>query len=185
MVKRAKATAKAKGKQSTAKKAPIESRPEGRPSSFRPEFVDLAYHLALLGATDKQLADAFGVVEQTVNNWKLAHPEFLESLKRGKDEADAKVAQSLFHRATGYSHPAVKIMTRSLGEGEGSVIEEVPYTEHYPPDTTAAIFWLKNRQRGMWRDRQELDVPGLTTIADAIRAARERASARASDRAKR
>src|SRR6266851_9356038 len=29
------------------------------------------------------------------------------------------------------------------------------YTEHDPPDTTVLVFWLKNRQRGRWRDKVE------------------------------
>lgn len=123
----------------------------GRPSSYREEYAKQALKLCRLGAKDKELADFFGVSEQTINAWKEAHPAFLESLKKGKARSDAEVAQSLFHRARGYSHEAVKIFNDS-----GSPLI-VPYTEHYPPDTTAAIFWLKNRRPDLWRDvsRQE------------------------------
>ncbi|WP_293933302.1 hypothetical protein [Sphingobacterium sp. UBA6645] len=55
-----------------------------------------------LGATDAELGDFFNVTEQTINNWKEAHPEFFESIKKGKDFADAKVAEKLFHRALGF-----------------------------------------------------------------------------------
>lgn len=150
----------------------------GRPTAYKPEYDDIAHSMALLGATDAQLAGAFGVTEQTINNWKLAHPNFFESLKRGKDEADARVAKSLFERALGYSHPAVKIITVPRGSNQGSDIEEVPYTEHYPPDTTAAIFWLKNRQRDQWRDKQEVEHSGVVSFADAIAQARRRAADR-------
>ena len=74
----------------------------GRPSRYRPEFAEQARLLCLLGHTDKDLAEAFDVSEATVNNWKAAHPEFLEALARGRARADAKVAQSLYHRALGF-----------------------------------------------------------------------------------
>lgn len=127
-----------------------------RPSSFREEYAGQAFQLCLLGATDKDLANFFGVSETTVNNWKDAHPEFLEALKEGKQQADAKVADSLFQRALGYEHPEVKVF---LHNGEPVL---VPLTKHYPPDTTAAIFWLKNRRPDMWRDKRELDVQDTT-----------------------
>lgn len=126
-----------------------ESAKVGRPTKFTPEILGQAEKLAKLGLTDVEMADVFGVTERTFNTWKSAHPEFLQSLKNGKALADANVAESLYHRALGYSHPAVKIMTL------GGAIEQVPYTEHYPPDTAAAIFWLKNRQPKKWRDKPE------------------------------
>jgi len=128
----------------------------GRPSSFRKEYVDQAFKLCLLGATDAQLADFFGVTETTINNWKHAHPEFLASLKAGKEQADATVAQSLYRRAIGYEHEAVKIVADAKSGAE----HVVPYIERYPPDTTAAIFWLKNRRPGAWRDKREHEHTG-------------------------
>lgn len=121
----------------------------GRPTKFDPEYVEQAYKLALLGATDKQLADFWGVSEKTINTWKRTYPDFLQSLKAGKLQADATISEALFHRAKGYSHPAIKIL---VADG---VVQQVPYTEHYPPDATSLIFWLKNRQPGMWRDKVE------------------------------
>lgn len=128
----------------------------GRPSRYREEYAKQAHKLCLLGAIDKELADFFGVTEQTVNNWKRSHKEFFESLKKGKLLADAEVAGKLFSRATGYSHDAVKIVADAKTGAE----HIVPFTEHYPPDTTACIFWLKNRQRDKWRDRVDSVVTG-------------------------
>lgn len=124
----------------------------GRPSKYDPaKTPEQAYKLCLLGATDKELADFFGVSEQTLNNWKAQHPAFLESLNRGKIDADARVAQSLYHRALGYEHPDTDIRVVN-----GEVVM-TPTVKRYPPDTVAAIFWLKNRQRGKWRDKVEHD----------------------------
>ncbi|MFT9498260.1 hypothetical protein [Anaerosolibacter sp.] len=125
----------------------------GRPTKYKTEYAEQAYKLCLLGATDKELADFFSVTESTLNLWKKEYPEFSESLKRGKIEADSLVASKLFHRAIGYEHKAVKFATY-----EGKITDKVEYIEHYPPDTTAAIFWLKNRQRDKWRDKHELDI---------------------------
>jgi hypothetical protein len=103
-----------------------------------------------LGATDEQIADFFGVSVPTIDNWKKAHPAFLGALKESKAALDTKVERSLYERAMGYSHPAVKILTVA------GQVEQVPYVERYPPDTTAMIFWLKNRKPAEWRDRQEI-----------------------------
>jgi transposase-like protein len=128
----------------------------GRPSKYQAAFAEQARKLCLLGATDKELADFFGVAESTLNLWKQDHKEFSESLKAGKDQADAEVAEKLFRRALGYSHDAVKIVADAKSKEE----HIVHFTEHYPPDTTAAIFWLKNRQKAKWRDGQSVEHTG-------------------------
>jgi hypothetical protein len=128
--------------------------PQGRPSKYKEEHDEQAFKLSLLGATDEQLADFFNVAVSTVNLWKENHPSFSESIKRGKQVADAEVANSLYRRALGYSHPEDKIFNNA---GEEMVVQT---TKHYPPDTTAAIFWLKNRQKAQWRDRTEKEVSG-------------------------
>ena len=81
----------------------------GRPSGYKPEYSEQAFKLCLLGATDKDLGDFFGVSETTINNWKLREPNFVESLKNGKMQADANVACSLYKRALGYEQDTVKV----------------------------------------------------------------------------
>lgn len=131
-----------------AKKKPAQ-RKIGRPTVFKPEYVEQVFKLCLLGATDKEIADIFGVDERTINRWKVDHPAFCQSMVDGKGKADAEVANSLYRRALGYSHKAVKIM-----QDKGQPVI-VPYTEHYPPDTEAGKFWLKNRQKAAWRESIE------------------------------
>lgn len=129
--------------------------PAGRPSDYDPKkTAKHAKRLCLLGATDAEMADFFEVSETTINNWKNQHPEFLESIKAGKEVADTKVAKSLYERANGYSHPEVHV---SNYQGKITLTE---LTKHYPPETAAAIFWLKNRQSDKWRDRRELTGAG-------------------------
>ncbi len=128
----------------------------GRPSpymgGYSSSFPDLGRKLALLGAKDAQMAAVFGVGEATLKRWKDEHPEFRSALSEGKEQADAGIAASLYHRAMGYEHPDTDIR---VVNGE---IVQTRITKHYPPDTTACIFWLKNRQREQWRDKIETGV---------------------------
>lgn len=126
----------------------------GRPSKYKEEYADLAYKFALLGATDVQMAEFFGVDETTLIAWKKRHRQFRQSITRGKIQADAEVVDRLYQRAKGYSHPEEKIFNNN-----GEVIR-AETTRHYPPDTQAASLWLRNRQPALWRDTQRLEHTG-------------------------
>lgn len=128
----------------------------------------------MLGATDKDLALVFEVSLSTIEAWKRDKVEFLNALKRGKAHADAEVASKLFHRATGYEHPEDDIRTVSMGDGAGSEIVITPTVKRYPPDTTAAIFWLKNRRPDLWRDKVHQEISVDQTLAERLARARER-----------
>lgn len=131
---------------------------EGRPTKYDDKYPKQAYKLCLLGATDIELANFFEVCEDTINEWKRVYSEFSVSIKKGKDQADSEVAHKLFKRATGYAHEDVDI---KMFEGQ---IIQTKLTKHYAPDTTAAIFWLKNRQPKTWRDKQEVEHSGALAI---------------------
>ena len=108
----------------------------GRPTKYTPKNVKKVLELAKKGKTDQEIANAIGVSRQTILNWKGKHKKFFGVLKKAKDDADSKVVEALYTRATGYTDPDGK---------------------HYPPDTVAMIFWLKNRQPEDWRDKREID----------------------------
>ena len=129
---------------------------EGAPSPYRDTFPELARRLHLLGLKDEELAAFFGVTPKTLYEWDNHHPEFRETRARGRELADADVAVSLYDRALGYSHDAVKIF---LPPGATEPVYAA-YTERYPPDTQAATWWLKNRHRDKWADRSEQTVNG-------------------------
>lgn len=126
----------------------------GRPTKYRTGYDRFAFQFALLGATNEELASSLNIDIGTLHNWKHQHPSFLSAIKKGKEEADARVANALYHRALGYEHPEEKVF---LYKGEPVV---VPTTKHHPPDTGAAFIWLKNRQPHLWRDRQNLELTG-------------------------
>lgn len=124
---------------------------KGRPSKYDKLSHDtLVYNLALLGLTDVQIAGVLEIDEATLNRWKKKHPGFYDCLQKGKQIADSKVARSLYQRATGYSYKEDKVFQY---KGQPVVI---PTLTHVPPDVTAQIFWLKNRQPHLWRDKHEL-----------------------------
>ena len=133
----------------------------GQPTQYRSEYNNQAYKLTLLGAIDKELADFFGVTEKTIDNWKKKYPKFLQSLKSGKSQADAEVAEKLYHRAKGYEHVETKVFCND------GVITTYEVIKHYPPETAAICFWLKNRQKKLWRDQTNLVLEDENTLTDA------------------
>lgn len=141
---------------------------QGRPSKYKEEYDEQVYKLCLLGAIDKDIADFFEVEEQTINNWKNEHPSFFESLKKGKKLADMNVVNSLYNRANGSvvtKQTAFKVKRTKIDQGTGKIltdeaVEIVDIKEELPPDTTAIIFWLKNRNPDNWRDKISTEITG-------------------------
>lgn len=89
--------------------------------------------------------------------WQQNYPEFSIAIKEAREKADEIVEQSLYRMAKGYEHEVEKPMVVGDGLGE-SHVEIVKYTERLAPNTTAMIFWLKNRKPKEWRDKQEIGV---------------------------
>jgi len=128
----------------------------GRPPKYKPEFAEQAAKLCELGATDDVLADFFKVSVRTIPRWMAQHKEFCHAVKNAKDVADDMVERSLFQRAMGYEQDAVKIF---MPAGSKTPVY-AEYRENVNPDTTAAIFWLKNRRKDEWRDRSSFEHTG-------------------------
>ena len=131
----------------------------GRPSKYRKEFAVQAEKLCALGATDDELADFFEVSTRTVYRWKLEQEAFCQALKAGKELSDERVARSLYQRATGYTYVEQQAFKVRAGQYE-ELVQVVDVERHAPADTTAAIFWLKNRRPEEWRDKREHEVTG-------------------------
>jgi DNA-binding XRE family transcriptional regulator len=116
-----------------------EKRSRGQPTKYEPKYVELAFWMAQAGLTDKQMAHEMGVTDRTINNWKKEHPEFFQSIRDGKDTPDEAVEAALLRKAKGFKY------------------EEGGKPRVALPDTTACIFWLKNRRPDKWRDKHEID----------------------------
>jgi hypothetical protein len=157
---------------------PNRERKTGYPSGYRRGFAKIAYHLALLGANNTKIAEVLSIDCSTITDWNARIPEFKEAMDRGRAQADGRVAESLYKRARGFSHPDTHISSikdRVTGEIHTVV---TPFTKHYPPDTLACIFWLKNRVKETWHDAKRTEhtgadgkpiafQPDLSTLTDA------------------
>lgn len=129
---------------------------KGRPSTYKPSYARIAKMLCSRGAVDHDLADAFGVTTTCIQNWQTMHPDFGAAVREGKSEVfDPKVERALAQKALGYTVDCEEVKVTKDGD-----IIRYPIRKHYPPDTTAAIFWLKNRQPGRWRDVWKIDHDG-------------------------
>jgi transcriptional regulator with XRE-family HTH domain len=128
------------------------------------------------GLTEEQIAKNLGISVQTLNVYKKDHPEFLESLKRGKEVADIEVENALYKRAIGYKYDEVtkeRVVAKDkygepVKDDNGAVITELKITKvvtkEVQPDTTAQIFWLKNRKPTEWRDKKEMEHNGSVPV---------------------
>lgn len=126
----------------------------GNQTQFKTDYVRMATPLGEAGFTDAQIGVVFNVQAQSIRIWRKKYPAFDNALKKAKQTADEQVEQALFKRAMGYEHPDVDIRTVAIGDGRSTIVQ-TPIIKHYAPDTTACIFWLKNRQPNKWRDRTE------------------------------
>lgn len=130
-----------------------------RPEKWKAEYAKIVKVACSLGATDQEIADMLGVSVRTIYYWRQTKPALCAAMVVGKEEADNRVERSLYNRATGYSYQSEKIVTVAQGGGY-SEVQHIPIREHVPPDVTAQIFWLKNRRKDDWRDRQQLEHTG-------------------------
>lgn len=99
------------------------------------------------GLTDEQIAKNIGINRDTLYRWKKAHSDISDALKRGKEVIDRQVENALLKRALGYTYDEVTFE-------DGVEVKRV--RKQVAPDTTAQIFWLKNRKPEDWRDKREI-----------------------------
>jgi hypothetical protein len=118
----------------------------GRKTIYSPKMAEIARKCCERGLTDLEVADVLRIGLATLYRWKLEYPEFSRVFKLGKAAADDRVERSLYSRAVGYSYLAEKAVMTRHGQ------KTVQYRAHIPPDTTAAVWYLKNRRPDRWRD---------------------------------
>lgn len=104
------------------------------------------------GLTDEQIAAKIGITATTLYDWKNKYPVISEALKRGKEVVDVEVENALLKRAMGYEYTETRTETADDGTVKTIVMQKT-----MPPDTTAQIFWLKNRRPAVWRDKQQVE----------------------------
>jgi hypothetical protein len=117
------------------------------------------------GLTDEQLAENIGIVTSTLYDWKKKYPEISEALKKGKEVIDIQVENALFKRAIGFDYEEKTYETNYKGEKK---LKKV-VTKMVVPDTTAQIFWLKNRKPDAWRDKIDHGISGdIEIVVDLV-----------------
>ena len=127
----------------------------GRKLLFKKHMVEEAEKLAELGLTNDEIADFWGRSRRAFQYWLKKYPELLHTLKRGKLKADKEVEKKLYQRALGYEY------TEKTYEKRGDTLKFTKkVVKQIAPDTTAQIFWLKNRRPDLWRDKHEQEISG-------------------------
>ena len=134
---------------------------------LQPEKLLLLEAWARDGLFDDQIAKNMGVSEATLYNYKKKYPEIANAFKKGKEVVDIEVENALFKKAIGYNvtiQKAFKLKDIIYENGKKvSETERIEYADeevHVPADTTAQIYWLKNRKRKEWRDKIEYEGNG-------------------------
>lgn len=126
----------------------------GRPTKFLKCYVPMAARAARLGYTQAEIADFLDVGIRTLERWIVAYPDLRRALKELGSEADRRMERSLYERGMGVrvvEQQAIKVKTGKDSEK----VEVVQVERQLPGETTAMIFWLKNRRKELWRDRYE------------------------------
>lgn len=151
----------------TAKRSRTFGKGGGRPTGFRDEMIAQVVDLVAREFTDAHIAAFFQVNPTTLWRWKQAVPAFGKAFLRGEKEMQAVIEASMLHRATGYSHQAVKIFPpREIvtGRGKNKKIKlsepiVVKFEEHFPPDKGAAELLLRKLDPGVYN-------PRMTVVGD-------------------
>ena len=117
------------------------------------------------GLIETDICKKLGISVQTLNTYKKEHIELVESLKKGKEVIDYEVEQKLLKRAMGYDYEEVTKEPVYNTETKETTLEVTKrVTKHYVPDTTAQIFWLKNRKPKEWRDKRDIEMSGEMNV---------------------
>ncbi len=129
----------------------IKTRHKGRTSKYAGVTDDARAHgFALLGYVDTEIAEAMGISNSTLYNWKRKHPGFAEAIASGGQKANVRVQQALYFRATGGYVTETKAFRLRDEEGK-EYIKTVDIQRFIPPDTQAGMYWLNNRDPEHWK----------------------------------
>lgn len=121
------------------------------------------------GLTDEQIAKNMGIRRETLYDWIKKYSNISNALKVSKEAVDLEVENALLKRAKGYTTEEVKtIYQRDKDTGEMVEVQQIRTKKEVPPDTTAQIFWLKNRNPDAWREKKEIEatVTSNEAVAD-------------------
>jgi len=144
------------------KKIKIKKLNAGRKTKYHEDFPLLAQDYARRGMIDKEICKKLGISQESFYLYLRTYPEFAEALKEGKKPVDVEVENALLKRAKGFSYEEVhaEFRAKDAKDKKAKPIVVKKITKMVVPDTTACIFFLKNRRPGLWKDRHNFDVSG-------------------------
>lgn len=131
----------------------------------QPDKLILLQGWAREGLTDEQIASNVGIATSTLYEWKKKYKDISEALKKGKEVVDIEVENALLKRALGYEYE--ETTTEIVWNPKTERYEEKAHKtvkRHMAADTTALIFWLKNRKPEVWRDKREVTTDGKVSL---------------------
>lgn len=130
-------------------------------TAYNEYMPEMCYQLRLMGATNPMIATCCKISEQMLQEWcspgsKTFKPALYQAMIAGAELADARVAEAMWHKAVGYTHPDEKLFyDKDIGVVRAKTLK------HYPPDAQAGVFWLTNRQKGRWTNRVVNEMTGV------------------------
>ena len=139
--------------------------------------------LAREGYDDSQIAEIFGQTREAFSRNKTKQPEddtgnlLAAALRKGRRPLTVEVENALFNRAVGAKTKSVSTVKRWMMTPEGKktdveIIEEKETSTEHPPDTGAAIYWLKVHRAELYNapvvkpedNKNGNDLPVITSI---------------------
>ena len=152
---------------STQKKKPVQTVQvvdfKRAPRIYESSIPGRILDLAKLGLTISEMAGAIGVKVGTLETWLHAKEEVREAYEKGRWIHDHAVELSLMQRALGFDYWEEKHV-----DGVDAIGRPYSYTTRVKKkvlaDTTAQIFWLKNRSSDRWRDTYKPSEMHLTQV---------------------
>jgi hypothetical protein len=123
-----------------------------------PRLIRQLHRFCLLGATNEELPKFLEISPEEFQIFCATDKKFRETLLKGREEADARVAKSLYRKALGFSRTEKKDVV--VGDEVRTLIQE----KYYPPSDASISLWLRNRQKNRWRDKTDVDIQGAVRI---------------------
>lgn len=137
-------------------------KPVGRPDKYT---THVKPHLETIktwrenGMKLEAIAKELGISRDSLNEYQKRYTDFADILTTAKeklhDQILIKAEQSLFTLIEGREVEETTIEMGQSGDNEWS--KTITKTRYIPPNPTAVIFALKNRDPDHWKDRTELD----------------------------
>ena len=130
------------------------------------DFPLLAQDYARQGLNDKQIAAKLGISERVYYEYQLKYPQFMQAIKKGKAPVDVMVENAFLKRALGFRYTETHTEYEpGKKKGDKPIIISIrKVTKIVVPDVAAGFIWMKNRLSGRWKDKHELDIPGVMKI---------------------